>query len=274
MVYQRSNIGASLNKKRKLGFVKKISVYIVFILFFISLGILGLTKEPVRIKSVVVSGNYSVSTDDIAKIVENELDVVYFRFIPTDNILFLRESRIKSQILDNFKKIGSVKILINGVDKIEVSVIERESKNLWCKGTLANKGSCYFMDLDGFIFEEAPQFSLGTFPEYFGLIKDEDPIGQFYFRNNFKNISSLYATLKKISFIPKYFNAIDEHEYEVILLSGAKILINDSKSFESSLMNLQAIVDNSYIKNDAESLKKIKYIDLRFGNKVNFELVK
>jgi len=270
----RSNIGASLNKRRHAGLIKKVGAYFIFVLFFISLAVLGLTTEKVRIKDVVVSGNSSVSTDNIMKIVDDEINKNYLWIIPTDNILLLHRAEIKNQILDNFKKIGSVRILINGIDEIEIVVIVRESKNLWCKGTPADAKDCYFMDSDGFVFEEAPGFSEDAFPEYFGLITGGNPVGQFYFKDNFKNISSLYNTLKKMSFWPKYFNALDEHEYEIYILGGGKILINDKRSFESSLINLQALVNNGYIKNDAESLNKIKYVDLRFGNKVNFELNK
>ncbi len=272
MAYQRSNIGASLNKKRKVGLVKKIGAYFIFILFFISLAVLGLTKDQVRIKNIVVTGNSSVSTENILKLVEVEISKVYLWIIPTDNIILLREAEIENEILNTFKKIGTVNVYVHGIDKIEIAVTERESKNLWCKGATADIKVCYYMDSNGFIFEEAPNFSESAFPEYFGLIKDQNPVGQLYLKDNFKNISSLYITFKKMSFSPKYFNAVDEHEYEVYLVGGGKIILNDKRSFVSSLVNLQALVDNGYIKNDIESLKKIKYIDLRFGNKVNFEL--
>jgi hypothetical protein len=63
-----------------------------------------------------------------------------------------------------------------------------------------------------------------------------------------------------MNFRPTGFSAISEHEYEVYILGGGKILVNDKRSFESSLQNLQALVDNKYIKTDSEFLKKIKYI--------------
>jgi cell division septal protein FtsQ len=270
----RSNISATLRNKRHASFRKKIFAYFIFALFFISLGVLGLTTNEVRIKEVKVSGNPSVLTEDIVNAANTEINKYYFWIIPTDNILLLRRTEIQNDILNNIKEIGSVKILINGINKIEIEVMERESKNLWCKGVPINIGNCYFMDSDGFVFEEAPTFSANAFPEYFGLIADENPIGKYYFKDNFKNISNLYNMFKKISFEPKYFNALDEHEYEIYISGGGKIFINDGRSFESELVNLQALVSNGYIKNDAKSLNKIKYIDLRFGNKVNFELNK
>lgn len=274
MAYPRSNISASLNKKRKIGLFKKIFAYFIFILFFISLGVLGLTTDQARIKNIIVSGNTSVTTDEILKFVNGETGINYLWIIPTDNIILLRRAEIQKQILNNITKIGEVDVLTNGIDSIEISVKERQSKNLWCKGQPTAVKNCYFMDSDGFIFEDAPIFSEDAFPEYFGLIVDDNPLGKFYLKDNFKKISGLFYGLKNISFWPKYFNASDEHEYEVYILGGGKILVNDKKSFESSLINLQALVSNNYIKNDAESLKKIKYVDLRFGNKVNFELNK
>jgi len=265
-----------------MSLLKKIGTYFVFILFFICLANLGLTADEVRIKDIVISGNTSVPSEAILKIVDNELSKIYLWITPTDNLLLLRRSAIKNQILDNIKKISSVRIFIHGLNKIEVAVLERESSNLWCKGTPISTKGCYFMDSGGFIFQEAPTFSADAFPKYFGLITDNNPIGQTYFKGNFsaqggsasggKNISGLYNGLKNMLFQPKSFNAINENEYEVNILGGGKILINNKKSFESSLTNLQALVDNKYIKTDDAFLKKIKYIDLRFGNKVNFEL--
>jgi hypothetical protein len=243
-------------------------------MFFISLIILGLTTDQARIKDIIISGNSSIATEDIMKVINNETNTNYLWIIPTDNILLLRRYQIKSQILDSIKKIGEVAILIHGVDKIEIVVTERESKNLWCNGIPTESKKCYFMDSTGFIFEEAPTFSNDAISKYFGLITEGEPVGQFYFKDNFKNISALFGAFKKMSFEPRYFNAQDAHEYEVYILGGGKILINDKKSFDSSLINLQALVDNQYIKVDTASLQKIKYIDLRFGNKVNFELLK
>lgn len=266
----RSNISSSLAKKRQASLRKKVFAYSIFVLFFLSLIIWGLTTNKVQISNIKISGNSTIATGDILKIVNDELNKYYLFIIPTRNVFLLRRESIENGILSTFKKIFSVEILIHGINSIEITVKERQAKGLWCK---EGKKQCYFLDAQGYIFEESPTFSEDTFPEYFGLI-EENPVGQYYFKNNFKNISGLFDTLKKLSFWPKYFYALDEHEYEIYILGGGKIFMNDKKSFESSLTNLQAMVDNNYIKNDMESIKKIKYIDLRFGNKVNFELNK
>lgn len=270
----RSNIKESLNKKKQASIRKKLFWYSILVLVLISLALWGLTNDKIKIKDIKVSGNNSISTDEIMVLVNNQISKKYIWFIPTNNLLLLRKSDIIKDLLNSIKKINSIDIDVRGVTSIEIIIKERESKNLWCAGNVKDNKKCYFMDSNGYIFEESPSFSEGSYPEYFGLIIENNPVGQYYFKDNFKNISGLFDTLKRISFHPKYFLALDEHEYEVYILGGGKILINDKKSFESSLTNLQALVTNGYIKIDDESLKKIKYIDLRFGNKVNFDLNK
>ncbi|MFH0755078.1 MAG: FtsQ-type POTRA domain-containing protein [bacterium] len=271
-MYSKSNINITLHKKKRANFIKKIQVYFIFIIFLILLLICVLNIKKIQIKEIKVSGNFSVPTEDIIRLANTEINKKYFFIILVNNIFLLRRQEIEKQILENIKEINKIKILIRGIDKIEIIVQEREVKNLWCKGIPINIGpkDCYFMDLNGFIFEKAPQFSKDIFFEYFGLIKEKNPIGQFYLKEDFKNISNLFNILKKMSFEIKSFYAVDENEYEIYILGGGKIIMNNKRSFESQLINLQALISNEYIKTDIESLKKIKYIDLRFGNKVNF----
>lgn len=280
---KKSNIGKSLEEKRKKSFIKKSFFIFIFILFFISLGILGLTNQKVRIQEVVIKGNSSVNSFDILKFVNNELYKNYLMIIPTDNILLLRRSNIEKNILDNLKKIKKVDISVDDINKIKITVEERKEDNIWCKGSTFNLENCYFMDLNGLVFDKIKELPTDSKHTYFGLIESENPIGQYYFKDIFSvegnyalngknSISNLYNALESLSFKPQYFYALNKDEYKVVILGGGFILLNNKKSFESSLTNLQALVADKYIGNDEESLKKIKYIDLRFGNKVNFEL--
>ncbi len=272
MISSRSNIKESLNKKKRASLRKKLFWLSFLVLVLISLVLWGLTSDKIKIKDIKVVGNNSITTDAILQLVNPELSKKYLWFIPTNNLFLLRKDAITENILTNLKKVNSVDVSIKGLTSIEVSIKERESKNLWCKDRDTNPKKCYFLDPDGFIFEEAPTFSGDSFPEYFGLVTSTQPIGQYYARDNFKDLVSLFSSLANASFSPKQFVAVSSHEYEVYILGGGKILINDKKSFESSIANLQALVTNGYIKTDDASLAKIKYIDLRFGNKVNFEL--
>lgn len=264
-----SNINSSLKKRRRLGISKRIGIWAIFILFFISLFILGLTWQKVRIQSVSILGNSSVSDKEISNIVEKDLSDRYLWIIPTDNWLLIQKSKIRNEILQSIPKIHSVLISFDSLNSINVSVAERVAEYVWCSNKTSSYKKCYFMDENGFIFGYAPDFSGNLFPEFFGLIQKENPVGESYFDSKkFSEISQFFSALNAMQFNPVSFNAVDEHEYEVYLSGGGKIIANDEKTFTKDIENLQAVIDNGYIKIDPDSLKKIKYIDLRFGNKV------
>ncbi len=268
-----SRINSSLKKKRRMGLLKKILYTAVFILFFVSLFILSLTWNKLIIKDISVSGNASVSKDAIISIADSKLNENRLWFVRTDNFFLLRGSEIKNEILADFPKINSVKISFHGLTSIEIIISERTPASVWCAGDLSNTGQCYFMDDKGFIYGAAPQFSGNPFPEYFGVIAGDNPVGQNYFgAERFSEISAFFNKLSDMNFSPEYFSAADEHEYTVGLADGGKIYVNDDQTFDKSLINLQALIDNGYIKTDKSFLEKLNYIDLRFDNKVPFDM--
>ncbi len=258
-----SNINSSLYAKRRLSFFKKVGVIFIFSLFLTSLLILGLTYNKVQIKSVSISGNSTVSKDDILKVVNDKLDESYIHWVRTDNFFLLRRDEIKSELLNDFKKLESVEINFHGLNNLEISVKEREARYLWCNATV----TCYFIDKTGFVFKEAPTLSPNPFFKFQGLITDV-PVGKFFLQEKFSDLASFIDSLTKMGFSPKTFTAIDEHKYEITLSTGAKIILDDNKTFKEDITGLQAIIDNGYVKPADRSFEKIKSIDLRYGNKV------
>lgn len=274
MIKQRTNIISNLRKNKRKNRTKKFFANFIFVLFFISLANLGLTTKEARIKDVIVSGNNSVETQKILDIVYQEIDRRYVWIIPTDNLFLLRRNEIKKEIISQIKEIGEVKIHNILPDKIKVEVKEREPKGIWCYGTPDDIKDCYFLDIGGFVFENSPEFSDRAFYRFFGLITKDGPLGEYYLPFDFEIVFNLMEKLKEMSFYPKSLYALSDNEYVVYISGGGEIMFNKEKGLEASLINLQALADNKYIKTDEVSIKKIKYIDLRFGNKVNFELQK
>ena len=132
--------------------MKKIAYSAVFILFFITLAILGLTSNKVRIQNVLISGNTAISSDQILNITNNELDKRYLLIIPTDNFLLLKRNEIKNDILNNIKTIDAVKISFQNLNTIKISVSERIPQDLWCEGVPSQIENCFLMDKTGFVF--------------------------------------------------------------------------------------------------------------------------
>ncbi len=255
---QKSNINSSLTNKRRLSFFKKAGIISLYIVFLISLMVWGLSYNKIQIKSVSVSGNSTVSKDDILKVVDDKLGESYIHWIRTDNFLLLRRSEIKSNLMNDFKKIESVDINFHGLSSIEISVVERDAKYLWCNDTK----NCYFMDKTGFIFKNAPILNPNPYFEFFGLIAG-DPVGQSYLSGKFFDINNFLDTLGKMGFNPKSFTAIDSHKYGITLSTGANIILDDKKTFQTDIIDLQAIIDNGYVNLGDKSFQKIKTIFCR-----------
>jgi len=248
--------------------MKKIAYSAVFVLFFITLGILGLTWKKVRIQTVAVSGNASVSTDQILNIVDPILDRKDLLIVPTDNILLLKGNEIKDALLENIKTISAVKISFQNLTAIDISISERPADNLWCQGDPSKMGNCFSMDDTGFVF--ATSAATSALPTYFGFFASTtDPVGETYFDSaRFSQIVALMSGIGQLGFHPQYFDALDADTYEVYLKDGGKILLSDGKSFDESLTNLSALVNDKFISMDEKSLAKIDYLDLESGNKV------
>ena len=268
----KSKISSSLSKKRKITLIKKIGVIFIFVLFFVSLCVLFLTTDKLKIKNVVVNGNSSVSAEEIVNVTQNELNERYLWIIPTDNFLLLQRFEIREHILENFKKINDVKINVDGFNTLKIVVSERVSESFWCSGDLDNSENCYFMDNSGFIFAEAPDFTNNIFLKYYGFVSEKDPIGRSYFSSDkFVKIGNFISEIKKMGFDPESFLAIDEHQYEIVLSGGAKIMFDDKEDFSKTLLKMNTLIENNYIKTDKDFMLKINHIDFRYGNKVHYD---
>jgi len=271
-MHSKSNIHISLKNKRRENKFRKFFVSFVFILFFLSLGVLGLTRKEVRIQEINISGNSTVTKGEILAIVEEEIGERYLWIIPTDNILLFQRFEIPRNILDRVKKIESVNIRFTSLVSIDIEITERIPEYGWCKNMGRELPECYLMDKNGFVFSELPPTDSRSFVKYFGLITENNPIGINYFNSlRFAEINNFFVDLNNMNLNPYSFNAISIEEYEVDLVDGGKILLNDNEELGKTLINLKSLIDNGYIKTDITNLKKIKHIDLRYGNKVHFD---
>ena len=267
-----SNISRSLVNKRRHLFYKKVFVWFIFILFFLSLGVLGLTRKEVRIQEINISGNSTVTKGEILDIVEEEIGERYLWIIPTDNILLFQRFGIPRIILNRIKKIESVSIRFTSLTSIDIEITERVPEYSWCKNMGRELPECYLMDKNGFVFSELPPTDSRSFVKYFGLITENNPIGINYFNDlRFAEINKFFQELKNINLNPYSFNAISIDEYEVDLVDGGKILLNNKEDLGKTLINLKSLIDNGYIKIGTANLKKINHIDLRYGDKVHFD---
>ncbi|MBM2818033.1 MAG: Cell division protein FtsQ [Parcubacteria group bacterium] len=266
-------------RRRKIFAIKAVTVFLLLIgLVFLLSWFSKISR--LQIENIEVSGNSSLSSDEIIDVMKKETSAKYFMIFSKNSIFLYPKQSIMAKLADDFKKIDSVSIKSKGLKTLAVSIAERERNALWCfseagEGSLIkneNSSRCYFLDKGGLVFSEAPDFSGNSFLRYYGLLDGTiDPIGENYMTHDrFKEVSRFVKSLEDLGINALEFQAESENDYAVNLKNGVKIIFDDKQPFDKTLENIQSILSEVDLKGEYSPTNppKINYVDLRFGNKV------
>lgn len=263
-------------RRRKIFALKAVGIFLLLIGFVFLLSWLS-KISAIQIVEIKVSGNSAVEDDEIKKLITEETSKKYFGLFSKNSRFLYPNNKIEEKILNDLKEIEKIEIKSRGLKTLTVSVAERKPNSIWCANkddSAENKNSCYFLDKDGMIFSNAPDFSGGTYFHYYGLIGTSTPIGKIYFSSvKFKEINSFLNSLKGLGVNISEFHAETENDYEIYLEDGSRIIFDDKQPFEKTLANLESILSEIGIGKglSTSSSVKLDYADLRFGNKVFYK---
>ena len=180
-----------------------------------------------------------------------------FLFLKPQNILFFNEKKIKKEIMSQFLEIKDVLLKKKFSDKIEVKVEERKEFLEFCFK------SCFVSDDEGFLFSQKPQTQI---PKVF-VDKDLFLGSVIFSKREILNIFQIIEHLKKREIS---FEEIKIENGNLIFKNshGFSLIFDPQKDFQWQIKKLFTFLDKTENKED---LEKIKIIDLRFGNFVNFQ---
>ena len=247
-------------QKRNAAIFKSSTFLIVCIIIFIGLVFLSRIWH-IRITNVSVDGNKVVETKQIINITEQDLAGNYWFLFPKNNIFIYPKSQIKKDLAQNFKRLNNIALVLTDRNTLNVVVTEREGKYLWCGE------NCYFMDEDGYVFDEAPYFSGEVYFKFFGKISDKD----------FAKLVYVKETFSKMGLKPVTLSVLDNRDVKVGLTEeGAKnrpeIIFKMETDFNKVVENLQTALNTEPLRTDfKKKYASLLYIDLRFGNKVYYK---
>jgi cell division septal protein FtsQ len=260
-------------------------VILLFLILFAFCIYLGNTPF-LRITDVVIRGNRMSKTDSLISSVKQKLDGRYALVIPRDNILFYPKTEIVQLIRRSDPSLAKVTAEVNLDRQLIIDVVERTPDFLWCNTLDENNKHCYFMDKNGVVFMEAPQFSDNVFIEIVGRTKD-DPLGKMTIPK--MEFSSLYKFVKVIPNLIKgtslsgysiyKITSLGVGDYNIFFRSNSgsssqnwHLVVNLRGQVASTLANFSTVIDSEVFKKDAtDSKRKLDYIDLRFGNKIFYK---
>ncbi|MBX4181748.1 hypothetical protein KW807_02695, partial [Candidatus Parcubacteria bacterium] len=207
-------------KRRRLIITSIIIVAILVGAVFVS------RLRALRIHEVNVVGASVVSPEKIKEVVKDVISGYYLWLIPRDNALLYPRSSIKEFLTRKFPRLNSIDLSVEGLERLNITVTEREPFALYCASALAPEDahSCYFLDQSGFIFDQAPAFS-GTV--YFIYALEEpylEPQGKQYLSiEEFKPLSTFINNLPALGLEPLALELGDK-ETNLVLAHGARIV--------------------------------------------------
>lgn len=259
------NLGPSAmrQRRRRLFFIR---FYII--LFFLLVVVLGLAifsgNKKVTIQTIIVSGNAVVSNDEVLAVANKVMSGRYGYLFAKNNYLIFPRFQIKEALLTQIKTIRDVNVSWKNWQAISIDITERHPHSVWCNAD----NSCYFVDKEGYIYSQAPDFTGTMYIKSYGNIATStSPIGQnFLIKTTYNQIFNLISNLeiKNIKVITVTFDGAD---YKFKLENGPEIIFNDKNAFELSFQNLFSAIETKNLDLEKD-VNLIKYIDLRFANKI------
>lgn len=235
--------------------------------------------EKFLIDRVAVGGTSAADQSVIEAAVWRRLNERFFLFFPRKNVILYPRLTLRTELLEEFPRLASVKIGLTERRTLSVAVTERQPAFVWC-----DAARCFFLDESGFIFSSAPQLSQ---PEFFLLLGalPENPLGirplpVDFLRLIAESSERLAAVATRVAgeevFVSRA-ERLDEKDWRFVLArtrSGEElpVIFDLSDSSVSAFVNLEAALTNRAL--HAELLRRpwrLEYIDLRFGSKVFYK---
>jgi cell division septal protein FtsQ len=254
-----------LRRRRRIRTIKRFLPWTVLFLIIVALPLWFINSKHLRINYVLVSGTVGINPEEIKESADSLLKGRYFFIIPRNSSLFYPKEKIISTIEKEFPRAESLKVELEGVSQLNVTLRERAPDTLWCEAFPTN---CFFMDERGYIFDKAGDFSdADLFFVYEGLIEG-DPLGNFYLpQDDFIKVKNFITEVGTLSLSPASLRAISEDSFE-LYVSGGILIFSTKDDLSEVALNLASVLSDRTLDVYQNGALTVKSIDLRYGNKV------
>ncbi len=281
-----------LKKYRRKIFLGKVALYVcAFLLIFSGLAYVS-RVSALNINSIEVTGNRVIDVETVKMIAAGEIAGYYLWIFPKTNILFYPKNNIKNVLENDFARLQNVNLSIKEGRILKIDLVERMVKYTWCENALdsvvelpdgdtsSKKDKCYFMDAEGYVFDEAPYFSGEVYFKFYGSTDSnlDEPSGSYFLKENFEKLISFKKTLEDINLKPVALYKKENGDIELFLSRGSpisvgpKIIFKIDSDLQKIAENLETILHTEPLQTDLKTkYSSLLYIDLRFGNRVYYK---
>lgn len=259
-------LSPKLLKQRRKKRIIFLSVFFSVIVFLLFITYFFFNLNFFLINDIVIKGNEVTESENIHNVVLSSISGKYFYLIPKNNKLIYPKTEIIDNIKKTMKRIEDISLNVSK-NSLEIDIGERSIYGLWCK-----ESKCYFMDRDGYLFSEAPNFSSGVYVVFEGVIFDDNPAGKYFLeRTKIDNIDKLMIFLTDFNLKVSKVKVNTDKDVEIYLTKGFYIKVDLTKPLEDTIKILKALLSSKEFSKSVSDLSLLEYIDIRFGNKVFYK---
>jgi hypothetical protein len=297
-----------LKKHRHKATRNKILFFLCGILIIFVLLVFLSKLKNLNISNIEVSGNQVVDTNSIKTTIEKQMAGKYLWLFPKTNLFLYPENSIKKELENEFPRLENINLSIKNNKTLEVSLSERKALYTWCgvvpdvgilQGRSPTSGtpSCYFVDENGYIFDQAPYFSGEVYFKFYGTpdvgilqvrsptsgtlehpTSATNPSGSYFSQQYFKQLISFRDILVGFGLKPVAMYVGSDGNVEVALSGGTsfstdpQIILKLNADYQNVAENLEAALTTEPLQSEFKNkYATLEYIDLRFGNKVYYK---
>lgn len=260
------NILASIrHTKRKKCIFRAGLVLVVFVFACFTFLIAIFSIDRLKIKTITVRGNESIAGGQIIDQAKKVINGKSLWLIPRDRIFYLPIMEITANLFEKFPRLENIEIDRDFYGGLLVNVEERKPSALLCE---TNERNCFYLDKDGFIFENAPYFSAGVFLTFIDNRSVKPRMPDFLMdKLLFLKIVNFKKQLDGISQVETVV-VKDGEVNEFYFEDGWCLIVDIGDDLEEVYSNFNLFWQEFLEKNNAED---INYVDLRFGNKIYYK---
>ena len=263
---EKKNLGNPFRFQRLHGSgTRFLQIWVIGIIGLLAFFYWAIFSSPFAITKVRIESAMALPIESLIQSLTKQLSLRYWSFIPQRNI-FAFDARALSKTISEQFLLGDTTVKKNRPHEILLTIAEKPREILW-----SSRGQLYALDPQGLMLgttEIKPGEKKTVIYDQSGAIPEAR--AQILTPALLRFISTLTRNARVITLNPQFFIIADAQAPEIALKVGEgwSIKFDTTQAPETQLKNLDIILRNSIA---PDALKKLEYIDLRFGEKTYYK---
>lgn len=237
----------------------------------VATGFVFLIRAPkFQVLNVNVVGANVADPTEISQYVIDTLEGNYLWILPKSSIILAAPDQVRENVAQQYPRFKTVDVDRDSMSSLRVTVTEYPGVYLWCDST----DTCSFMDEQGTVFADAPQFSGSAYLRIYSGDRAAYPFRPLT-EKQVALVTQINDRLTAIDIHPLSFAFVADRELRVAFFhNGAQvdILFDPDDNVVTALDTIYTgLRTQPFARRYHDPAQILDYIDVRFGNKLVYK---